>query len=161
VIRSTRRTMTAKRIEVDVTEDVRRSISERIVSIAEWRREREQQDMYGLGPEVAERSRRSAAGLMELAGHVASLPPDDPRLARLAVLAFYGEQFDPGATMLHELGRFRFHDPEVSVAGFVDRMVELAELDAGERDQFGGRQVPGDNPWRPGWLPPEDDEDDW
>ena len=115
----------------------------------------------GLGPEVAARSRRSASGLMELAGYIASLPPDDPRLTRIAVLAFYGEQFDPGATMLHELGRFRFHDPDVSVDGFVDRMVELAELDHSERDHLGGPQVPGDNPWRPGWLPPDEEEDEW
>jgi hypothetical protein len=147
--------------ESPVTEDVRRSISERITGIAEWRREREHQDMMGLGPEVAARSRRSASGLMELAGYIASLPPDDPRLTRIAVLAFYGEQFDPGATMLHELGRFRFHDPDVSVDGFVDRMVELAELDHSERDHLGGIQVPGDNPWRPGWLPPDEEEDEW
>ena len=142
-------------------EDVRRSISERILSISEWRREREQQDMYGLGPEVAARSRRSAEGLRELAGYVLSLPADDSRLIRLTLLAFYGEQFDPGATMLHELGRFRFHDPDVSLSAFVDRMVELAELDHSERDHLGGIQVPGDNPWRPGWLSPDEEEDEW
>lgn len=144
-----------------MSEDVRRSISERIIGIAQWRREREQQDLVGLGPEVSARSRRSAEGLMELAGLVASLPPDDPRLARIAVLAFYGDQFDPGATMLHELGRFRFHDPDVSLEGMIDRMVELAELDHSERDHLGGPQVPGDNPWRPGWLPPDEEEDEW
>ncbi len=143
-----------------MTEDVRRSISERILAIADWRREREQQDLYGHGPEVALRSRRSAEGLRELALYLLSLPPDDPRLVRLTVLAFYGNQFDPGATMLHELGRFRFHDPDVRVEGFVDRMVQLAELDHGERDHLGGPQVPGDNPWRPGWLPDEQ-EDEW
>jgi hypothetical protein len=63
--------------------------------------------------------------------------------------------------MLHELGRFRFHDPDVSIAGFVDRMVELAELDHSERGHYGGPQVPGDNPWRPGWLPPDEEEDEW
>jgi len=143
-----------------VSEDVRRSISERIMSIAEWRREREQRDLYGHGSEVAVRSRRSADGLVELASYVLSLPADDPRLARLTVLAFYKGHFDPGATMLHELGRFRFHDPDVSVDGFVDRLVELAELDHSERDHLGGLQVPGDNPWRPGWLPDEE-EDEW
>lgn len=145
---------------MNVPEDVRRSISERILSIAEWRRERERQDLYGHGPDVAVRSRRSANGLIELAGHVLSLPADDARLVRLTVVAFYGQQFDPGATMLHELGRFRFHDPDVSVDGFVDRLVELAELDHSERDHLGGTQVPGDNPWRPGWLPDEA-EDEW
>ncbi len=143
-----------------MTLDVRRSVSERILSIAEWRRERERQDLYGHGPDVAVRSRRSADGLIDLAAHVLALPADDARLTRLTVLSFYGEQFDPGATMLHELGRFRFHDPDVSVDGFIDRLVELAELDHSERDHLGGVQVPGDNPWRPGWLPDEE-EDEW
>lgn len=141
--------------------DVRRSIAERVEAIAAWRRERERQDMYGLGPEVAARSRRSAEGLDELAAHVGLMHESDERLATLARLAFSGDQFDPGATMLHELGRFRFHDPAVTVDGFVTRMVELAELDASERDQFGGPQVPGDNPWRPGWLSPDEEEDNW
>lgn len=144
-----------------MTIDVRSAISERIVAIAGWRREREQQDLMGLGPEVAARSRRSAEGLTELAAHIQQLPADDARLAQLAVNAFHGGQFDPGATMLHELGRFRFHDPDVSISGFVDRMVELAELDHSERGDYGGPQVPGDNPWRPGWLPPDEEEDEW
>lgn len=143
-----------------MAEDVRRSMSERILGIAEWRRERERQDLYGHGPEVAVRSRRSAAGLTDLATYILALPPDDERLISLTVVAFYGAQFDPGATMLHELGRFRFHDPDVSLDGFVDRMVVLAELDHSERDHLGGPQVPGDNPWRPGWLPDEE-EDNW
>ncbi len=141
--------------------DQHRSIVERIESIAAWRMEREQQDMYGLGPEVAARSRRSAEGLLELAGYVRDLDPADGRLVRLGALAFYHEQFDPGATMLHELGRFRFHDASATIPGFVDRMVELAALDASERDEFGGPQVPGDNPWRPGWLNPDEEEDNW
>lgn len=139
----------------------RRAIGERIEAIAEWRREREQQDLYGLGPEVAARSRQSAEGLVELAAHIASLPDGDVRIARIEELAFAGDRFEPGATMLHELGRFRFHDPNVTVDGFVDRMVELAQLDFVERDHLGGPQVPGDNPWRPGWLPPDEEEDDW
>lgn len=148
-------------MECGLNDDVRRAISERILGIADWRTQREQQDLLGLGPEVAARSRRSADGLRELAGAIVMLPADDSRLAKVAVLAFYGEQFDPGATMLHELGRFRFHDPDVTIDGFIDRMVELAELDHGERDHLGGRQVPGDNPWRPGWLPPDEEEDEW
>ncbi len=139
----------------------KRAIVERIESIAEWRTEREQQDMYGLGPEVAARSRRSADGLHELAAYIDALAPNDGRLVRLGHLAFSHERFDPGATMLHELGRFRFHDASATVPSFVDRMVELAALDASERDELGGPQVPGDNPWRPGWLNPDEEEDNW
>jgi hypothetical protein len=144
-----------------VTNDARRIISERILTIAEWRRQRGQQDLLGLGPQVARRSERSAAGLDDLAGAVATLAPDDPRLTRITVLTFSGGYFDPGATMLHELGRFRFHDPDASLDGMIDRMVELAELDHSERDHLGGMQVPGDNPWRPGWLSPDEEEDEW
>lgn len=144
-----------------MADDVRRAISERILSIADWRRQREQQDLMGLGPSVSQRSRRSAEGLDELAGAFATLPPDDERLVRLTLLAFHGEQFDPGATMLHELGRFRFHDGDTSISSMIDRMVELAELDFRERDHLGGPQVPGDDPWRPGWLPPDEEEDEW
>jgi hypothetical protein len=144
-----------------VTNDARRIISERILAIADWRRQRGQQDLLGLGPEVARRSERSAAALEDLAGAVATLAPDDGRLARITVLTFSGGYFDPGATMLHELGRFRFHDPDASLDGMIDRMVELAELDHSERDHLGGVQVPGDNPWRPGWLPPDEEEDEW
>ena len=144
-----------------MADDARRVISERILTIAEWRRQRSQQDLLGLGPQVAQRSERSAAALEDLAGAIATLAPDDPRLARITVLTFLGDQFDPGATMLHELGRFRFHDPNATVEGMIDRMVELAELDHSERDQPGGIQVPGDNPWRPGWLTADEEEDEW
>lgn len=141
--------------------DRQRSIVERIESIAKWRKEREQLDMYGLGPEVAARSHRSADGLLELASYIRALDPNDGRLVRLGHLAFAHEQFDPGATMLHELGRFRFHDASATIPGFVDRMIELAALDASERDELGGPQVPGDNPWTPGWLNPDEEEDNW
>jgi len=134
--------------------------------IAEWRQEREQQDMLGLGPEAAARSRRSAEGLRELAAHVQSLSESDPRLERLRQLAFHDGQFDPGASLLNELGRFRFHDATARVEGFVDMMVELAEEDASEQGQFGGPQIPGDNPWRATWTVDlrdarDDDEDEW
>jgi len=144
-----------------LTDHARHAMRERIEAIAAWRREREQQDLYGLGPEVAARSRRSADGLLELAAYITTLPDGDLRIARIEELAFAGQYFEPGATMLHELGRFRFHDPDVTIDGFLDRLVELAELDFSERDQIGGPQVPGDNPWRPGWLPPDEMEDEW
>jgi len=147
-----------------VTDGVKAAIAARIVSIAEWRREREQQDMLGLGPEAAARSRRSADGLLELADHVRSLADDDARLAQLQQLAFSGGQFDPGATLLNELGRFRFHDEAATVEGFVDFMVELAEQDANEMGRWGGPQVAGDEPWRSTWtvdLRDIDDEEEW
>lgn len=141
------------------------AIAERIFRIAEWREERAFQDMLGLGPEAAERSNRSATGLRGLADHVRSLADDDERILRLTRLTFSGEIFDPGASLLNELGRFRFHDPDSSVEQFVTFMVELAERDASEQGQWGGPQLPGDNPWQPSWIvdlrDPDEDEEDW
>ena len=123
------------------------AIARRIDVIAEWRAEREHQDMLGLGPEAALRSRRSAEGLRELANYIAGLPDDDPRIVKLRELAFAGGQFDPGPTLLNELVRFRFHEAEQRVEAFLEQMVAWAEQDASEIALFGGPQVPGDNPF--------------
>lgn len=140
----------------------KRAIEERIRIIAEWRREREMQDMLGLGPEAAQRSRRSASGLLELADAVANLADDDSRIAELERLAFSGDMFVPGATLLVELGRFRFHDPDQEIASFIDHMVNFAARDVEEMGLWGGPQLPGDNPWGANWVVSiEDDEDDW
>ncbi len=134
------------------------AIARRIDEIAEWRAEREHQDMLGLGPEAARRSRRSAAGLRELANYIAGLPDDDPHVVKLREMAFSGGQFDPGPVLLTELGRFRFHEPEQTVQAFLGKMVECAEQDVSESALFGGPQVPGDNPWI---IRIVDDEDEW
>ncbi|MGB3329566.1 MAG: hypothetical protein WBA46_11475 [Thermomicrobiales bacterium] len=145
--------------------NVRGAVVERIEAIAAWRREREFQDMMGLGPEAAARSRRSAEGLDALAAYVRGLADDDPRVERIRRAAFRGEQFDPGATLLNELGRFRFHDPEAPVDTFLDRMAEWAEQDEREMGEWGGPQIAGDNPWRANWtiqvnVSSDEDEDD-
>lgn len=144
---------------------IRTAMVERIEAIAAWRREREFQDMMGLGPEAAARSRRSAEGLDALAAYVQGLADDDPRLERIRRAAFRGEQFDPGATLLNELGRFRFHDPEAPLETFLDRMAEWAEQDEREMGEWGGPQIAGDNPWRANWtiqvnVASDEDEDD-
>lgn len=114
--------------------------------------------MLGLGPEAAVRSRRSAHGLRELANYIAGLPDDHPHVVRLRELAFSGGQFDPGPTLLNELGRFRFHEPGQKVEVFLEKMVAWAEQDASEIALFGGPQVPGDNPWI---IRIVDDMEDW
>lgn len=149
---------------MSVSRQAREAIADRIRSIAGWRQDRAVQDMLGLGPEAAERSNRSAAGLRDLADHIRSLPDNEARIERLTRLAFSGVTFDPGASLLNELGRFRFHDPEASVDQFVTFMVELAERDASEQGQWGGPQIPGDDPWTPSWiidLRDPDEEDNW
>ncbi len=123
------------------------AIARRIDAIAEWRTEREHQDMMGLGPEAANRSRRSAEGLRKLADHVAGLADDDANIVALRNLAFSGGEFDPGPALLNELGRFRFHEAHQTVESFLSKMVEYAEQDASEHALFGGPQVPGDNPF--------------
>ena len=140
----------------------KRAIEERILAIAEWRREREMQDMLGLGPEQALRSRRSADGLEQLATFVSSLPDDDTRIADLERLAFSGEIFVPGATLLEELGRFRFHDADQDIEAFLSNMVGYAQRDEEEMGLWGGMQVAGDNPWGANWVVTiDDEEDDW
>lgn len=139
----------------------KRAIEERIRAIAEWRRERELQDMLGLGPEAAMRSRRSADSLVELADTVTKLSDDDARIVEIERLAFSGEMFVPGATMLAELGRFRFHDPDQEIDSFLTSMVEFAQRDLDEMGLWGGPQIAGDNPWGANWvISLEDDEDD-
>lgn len=140
----------------------KRAIEERIRIIAEWRREREMQDMLGLGPEAADRSRRSAIGLLELADAVNALADDDERIAQLERHAFSGEAFVPGATVLEELGRFRFHDPEQEIDTFITSLVSFAQRDEEEMGLWGGQQVAGDNPWGANWIVAiDDEEDDW
>lgn len=133
-------------------EDVQRAIADRVEAIAEWRRERTTNDMFALGSEPARRGKRSTEGIAMLAGWLRDLPADDPRFARLHQLAFSGETFDPGATLLLEVGRFRFHDDDVPFELFFDRMVLFAEQDRQEREELGGPQVAGDDPWRPSWV---------
>jgi hypothetical protein len=114
-----------------------------IRGLADWRRARYNDDLRDA------RNLRSAAGLDELAAFVLALPADDARLQHLRRLCIRGEVFEPGQQLSYEAGRFRFYAPDATLDGFVDRMVELAEADAGEHGRFGGLQVPGDEPWRP------------
>lgn len=140
----------------------KRAVEERIRAIADWRREREMQDMIGLGPEAAQRSRRSAEGLVELADAVAQLPDDDARIEDLERIAFSGETFVPGATVLEELGRFRFHDPDQELDSFISQLVEFAQRDQEEMGLWGGPQATGDNPWGVDFvISMEDEDDDW
>ena len=120
---------------------VRHSIADYLRVMADWRRQRYQDDLRD------PRNLRCAAALDELADYVLSLPADDPRLRRLVELAFRGEVFAPGQQTAYEIGRFRFFSPEAGLDAFLDRIVELAIADRNERGQFGGPQVPGDNPW--------------
>ncbi len=121
--------------------DVRPALTAWLGGIADWRRQRAQE--YDRDT----RNLRTADGLDELAALIRDLPPDDPRLDRLARLGLRGEVFDPGQQLHYETGRFRFFHPDASVDAFLDTMVELAESDMREQGRFGGPQVPGDEPW--------------
>jgi hypothetical protein len=139
----------------------KRDIVSRIESIAAWRRERGEQDQFGYGSDVAARHERSATGLDELASYVDGLDSEDERIAQLEQLAFHSGYFDPGATLLTEIGRFRFHDPTTTTDAFLTQMIEYADADAAEARELGGSQVEGDNPWRANFeirVPDEDDE---
>jgi hypothetical protein len=110
--------------------------------LATWRRGRFQDDLRD------RRNLRSADGLDEFAAYVERLPPDEPRLKRLAALDLHGERFEPGQQTAYEMGRFRFYAEDATLDGLLDLLVDLAEADAREHGRFGGPQVPGDEPWR-------------
>ncbi len=121
--------------------DPRRAMADYFRRIAAWRRQKaEEYDRDA-------RNLRAAAGLDELADHVLALPAADERVERLARLAMQGEEFVPGQQTAYEMGRFRFHHPEVGLDAFLDRLVELAIADRGEMGRFGGRMPEGDDPW--------------
>ncbi|MGH2560584.1 MAG: hypothetical protein ACRDJH_16090 [Thermomicrobiales bacterium] len=121
---------------------IRLPIADYLRTIAIWRRQRVNDDLRDA------RNLRSASALESLAGFVLDLPEDDPRLQRLAKLAFEGELFVPGQQTAYEIGRFHFFSDEASFDGFLDNLVELAALDRNEHGRFGGKQAPGDEPWR-------------
>jgi hypothetical protein len=108
---------------------------------AAWRRRKA--DEYDRDP----RNLRTAAALEALADYVLTLPADDSRLTELQRLAGQGEEFAPDQRVLYEMGRFRFHQPDVGIDPFLDTLVELAEADRGEAGHFGGRLPEGDDPW--------------
>jgi hypothetical protein len=110
-------------------------------TISTWRCARYNDDLRDA------RNLQSADALLAFADWVEQLPLDDPRLDRLAFLAGEGESFAPGQQTAYEIGRFHFHDQAMTNDGFLTWLVSLAEQDAGERGRFGGRQVPGDEPW--------------
>jgi hypothetical protein len=124
-----------------VQPSIRQPIAEYLRSIADWRRRRYEDDLRD------PRNLRSANALEEFALYVLSLPEDEERLQRLAALAFEGEIFAPGQQTAYEIGRFHFFSSEATFDGFLDWLVELAERDSTEHGRFGGRQVPGDDPW--------------
>jgi hypothetical protein len=111
------------------------------LSTAAWRRRKAEE--Y----DRDQRNLRTAAALEELSAYVLTLPAEDRRLTELQRLAGQGEDFVPDQRVLYELGRMRFHHPEVRLDPFLDALVELALADRGEAGRFGGRLPEGDDPW--------------
>lgn len=121
--------------------DLRPSLADHFRSVAEWRRSRYQDDLRD------PRNLVSANGLDALAVWVQTLPDDDARVTKLARYASVGTSFTPGQQALYEIGRFRFFQPETEFDIFLEQLAQLAEADHAEHGHFGGRQVPGDEPW--------------
>ena len=117
------------------------SLAEFCRSTAGWRRRKA--DEY----DRDERNLRTAAALEELADHVLKLSAADSRLLDLQRLAGEGDDFAPDQRVLYELGRFRFHQPDIGLDPFLETLVTLAEADRGESGRFGGRLPEGDDPW--------------
>jgi hypothetical protein len=116
-------------------------IAEYLTQIAAWRRGRYQDDLRDA------RNLRSAEAIEELGRYVRGLADDDERVVELDRLWRQGEHIEVGQQAAYEIGRFRFFVPETELDAFIDQMVDLAREDANEYGRFGGRQVPGDEPW--------------
>jgi hypothetical protein len=125
-----------------MTETIKRTMTDYLAQIADWRRRKAEE--FDRDP----RNLRTARALEDLAAFVLGLPDDDARLIALDRLAMDGERFAPGQMTAYELGRFRFFSEEPSFDAFLTHLVELAGADRGEQGRFGGRQVPGDDPWQ-------------
>jgi len=121
--------------------DLGQAMAEYVRSVADWRRRRYDDDLRDA------RNLRSAAALEEFAAYIVAVPADDPRLIRLGQLCIRGNLFEPTQQVAYEIGRFRFYAEDATLEGFLTQLVELAEADRGEHGVFGGRQVPGDDPW--------------
>jgi hypothetical protein len=117
-------------------------IAEYLTQLADWRRMRFQDDLRD------PRNLRSADGIEALATHIRSLPKGDGRVKELDRLWRRGEHIEVGQQAAYEIGRFRFFIPDTELDAFVDEVVDLARADANEHGRFGGKQVPGDEPWR-------------
>ncbi len=121
--------------------DLRPSLAGYLRSVADWRRRRYQDDLRD------PRNLVSAAGLDQMADWVVHLPDDDARIITLSKYASEGESFTPGQQALYEIGRFRFFTPDTEFDSFLDQLAQFSEADHNERGHFGGKQVPGDEPW--------------
>jgi len=118
------------------------SMSRHLRNIADWRRWRYED--YNRD----ERNMRCARALDDFATFVAELPEDEPRLRRLAEIAGYDGEFQPGQQTNTAIGKLHFYDQDATFEGFLDHLVELSELDFNENGHFGGTNLPpGDDPW--------------
>lgn len=117
-------------------------IMEYLIQLADWRRMRYQDDLRDA------RNLQSAEGIEELSRFIRALPDEDERIIELDRLWRRGEHIEVGQQAAYEIGRFRFFVADTELDAFVDQMVDLARADANEFGEFGGKQVPGDEPWR-------------
>jgi hypothetical protein len=124
-----------------MSEHVKTAMASYLGQVADWRRHKADEFDRDL------RNLRTARALEDLADFVRTVAEDDPRLDELDRLAMEGELFVPGQMTAYEIGRFHFFSEEPSLDAFLTHLVELAEADRGEQGRFGGRQVPGDDPW--------------
>lgn len=136
-------------------------LAEYLTSLAAWRRARYDDDLRD------RRNLAAADAIDELRAHIQALPADDPRLVELERTMMPSGYLQPGQQTALEISRLRFFTPETELDAFLTHVVDIAQADFNERGQFGGPQVPGDEPWRNSpattgrsWEE-VDDEDDW
>ncbi|MEZ4520558.1 MAG: hypothetical protein R3A46_02780 [Thermomicrobiales bacterium] len=118
------------------------SMARHLRNVADWRRWRYED--YNRD----ERNLQCARALDSFADYVARLPEEDRRLRRLAEIAGYDGEFQPGQQTNYAIGQFHFYNSDATFDGFLDHLVDLAEEDFTENGHFGGKNLPpGDDPW--------------
>lgn len=126
----------------DLQGSIQISMARHLRNVADWRRWRYED--YNRD----ERNMRCATALDAFADYIVGLPEDEPRLRRLAEIAGYDGEFQPGQQTNYAIGRLHFYNQEATHDGFLDHLVELSELDFNENGRFGGHNLPpGDDPW--------------
>jgi hypothetical protein len=111
-------------------------LADHLGMLAAWRRQRSVEEP------TDRRHLRSAATLDALAGHVAGLPADDPRLHSLATDLRRGWRLEPGPIFANAVPRFGFYDAPPDPDALVTRMAELAREDRGEAGRDPLRDLP-------------------
>ena len=111
-------------------------IADYLRSVADWRKRRALEEPHEL------RHKQSAKQLDELAAHVATIDPEDPRIQAIGRATEEGELMVPGPILANAVARIGFFSTDSSLDGLVTHMTELALEDLGQAGRDPLRDLP-------------------